>query len=259
MDGAYVCLCSDLLHVWSVGRPADCSDCSSEDACGGAAFGTSRGLLVTPDHGSDISECVCQCTGTFTGLSCNVSSSQQLPVSPGGSVGITLAVIAAMGVVMACLLRGKMGQMSRERAERMLFIELADWALDWLTFGLAFFAADLQFDNDPDHVLRSFIMALCVLSTVSWLCELVLYCADKDEDKDMFCSLAQYFNFGHLLLEDGMQVVLYSIVASGNASSSAEDNSVQVGLVIAAGIQSLLFFFQKGYELLNDSGDVRII
>ena len=61
----------------------------------------------------------------------------------------------------------------------MLFIELADWALDWLTFGLAFFAADLQFDNDPDHVLRSFIMALCVLSTVSWLCELVLYCAGR--------------------------------------------------------------------------------
>ena len=97
-------------------------------------------------------------------------------------------------------------------------------------------------------------MVLCVLSTVSWLCELVLYCADED----MFCSLAQYFNFGHLLLEDGMQVVLYSIVASGNASSGTEDNIVQVGLVLAAGIQSLLFFFQKGYELLSEKRAVQV-
>ena len=79
----------------------------------------------------------------------------------------------------------------------------------------------------------------------------MLYCAD---DPETFYSLAQYFNIAHLLLEDGMQFVLYSIVASGNASSGAEeeDNIVQVGLVLAAGIQSLLFFFQKGYELLSD-------
>ena len=65
--------------------------------------------------------------------------------------------------------------------------------MDWLTFLLAFYEADLQFDNDPDHLLFG------------------LYCADADK----FCSLAQYFNFAHLLLEDGMQVVLYSIVAGG--------------------------------------------
>ena len=183
MDGTYACLCPELLHVWSVGRPADCSDCSSEDACGGEAFGTSRGLLVTTDDGAEKSECVCQCTGAVTGLSCNVSSSQQkrLPVSPGGSVGITLGTIAAMGVVMACLLCQAMGPTSPERAKRMLFIEFADWALDWLTFVLAFYAADLQFDNDPDHVLRTVIMALCVLSTVSWLGEVALRCINGDK------------------------------------------------------------------------------
>ena len=60
----------------------------------------------------------------------------------------------------------------------------------------------------------------------------MLHCADPEK----FKSLAQYFNFAHLLLEDGMQVVLYSIVASGNASSGAEeeDNIMQVGLELAA-------------------------
>ena len=58
----------------------------------------------------------------------------------------------------------------------------------------------------------------------------MLHCADPEK----FKSLAQYFNFAHLLLEDGMQVVLYSIVASGNASSGTEDNIVQVGLELAA-------------------------
>ena len=82
----------------------------------------------------------------------------------------------------------------------------------------------------------------------------MLHCADPEK----FFSLAQYFNFAHLLLEDGMQVVLYSIVASGNASSGTEDNIVQVGLVLAAGIQSLLFFFQKGYELLSEKRAVQV-
>jgi hypothetical protein len=58
--------------------------------------------------------------------------------------------------------------------------------------------------------------------------------------------------FAHLLLEDGTQVVLYCIVASGNASSGTEDNAMQVIVVIAAGIQSLLFFLVKGYELFSE-------
>lgn len=73
-----------------------------------------------------------------------------------------------------------------QSARRILFIEFADWTLGWCVFVLAFHAADLQFDNDPDHVLRTVIMALCVLSTVSWLCECMLCCADPEK----FCSLA---------------------------------------------------------------------
>ena len=128
----------------------------------------------------------------------------------------------------------------------MLFIELIDWALDWLAFVLVFYAADLQFQNDPDHVLRTFIMVLCGLSTVFWFFEGVLFCANKHT----FCSLAKYFTVGHLLIEDGTQVVLYSILASGTTNSGAEGHIVQVILIVAAGIQSLLFFFQKGYGLL---------
>ena len=249
MEGSHACLCPKLLHVWSVGRPADCSDCSSEDACGGATFGASRGLLVTMDDGSEQSECVCQCTRLFSGLSCNVSLTKHLPVSPEAGVGITLGTVAAIGIVMALLLGSKeMGKMDETKAKRMLFIEFADWALDWVTFGLAFYAADLRFHNDPDHIMRDFIMTLCVLSTVSWVLETMLFCMYKDT----FLYFSQRFNFAHLLVEDGMQVVLYSIVASGNASSGTEDNAMQVIIVIAATIQSLLFFLLKGYELFSE-------
>ena len=250
MDGSHACLCPKLLHVWSVGRPADCSDCSSEDACGGATFGASRGLLVTMDDGSEQSECVCQCTRLFSGLSCNVSLTKHLPVSPEAGIGITLGAVAAIGIVMGGLLccGGAIGEMTARKAQRMLFIEFADWLLDWITFALAFYADDLQFHNDPDHVLRTFIMVLCVLSTVSWFFEAALFCTNQNA----FLSFGQYFNFAHLLVEDGAQAVLYSIVASGNASSGAEDNIVQVILVVAAMIQSLLFFLVKGYELFSE-------
>ena len=249
MEGSHACLCPKLLHVWRVGRPADCSDCSSEDACGGATFGASRGLLVTRDDGSEQSECVCQCTRLFTGLSCNVSLTKHLPVSPEEAVGITLGTVVAIGVVMACLLGCNLaGKMEPMKAKRMLFIEFADWALDWITFALAFYAADLRFHNDPDHIMRDFIMALCVLSTVSWFIESMLFCMCPDT----LLNLGRRFNFAHLLLEDGTQVVLYCIVASGNASSGTEDNAMQVIVVIAAGIQSLLFFLVKGYELFSE-------
>ena len=238
------------MHVWSVGRPANCSDCGSEDACGGASFGTSRGLLVTMDDGSKQSECVCQCTRLFTGLSCNVSLTKHLPVSPGAGVGITLAAVAAIGVVMAGLLccGGFDRKITAKRAQRLLLIEFTEWLLDWITFSLAFYEADLRFLNDPNNIMRDFIMALCVLSTLSWILEVVLFLRDADA----FREYAQCFNFAHILVEDGMQVVLYSIVASGNASSGTEDNAMQVIVLIAAGIQSLLFFLAKGYELLGE-------
>ena len=255
MEGSHACLCPKLLHVWSVGRPADCSDCDSEDACGGASFGTSRGLLVTMDDGSEQAECVCQCTRLFTGLSCNVSltNEKHLPVPPGAGVGIALGAVAAIGVVMAGLLcRGGVDRkMNAKRAQRLLLIEFTDWLLDWITFALAFYAADLRFHNDPTNIMRDFIMALCVLSTVSWFLEFVLFLRDNDA----FRAYGQCFNFAHLLVEDGMQVVLYSIVASGNASSGAEDNAMQVIVQIAAGIQSFLFFLVKGRELFEEQRD----
>ena len=65
---------------------------------------------------------------------------------------------------MACLLchGGLPGELTKTEAKRMLFIEFADWALDWITFVLAFYAADLRFQNDPDHIMRDFIMVLSV-------------------------------------------------------------------------------------------------
>ena len=96
--------------------------------------------------------------------------------------------------------------------------------------------------------MRTFIFILCLLSTAFWFFGIVLFCKDEDE----FRNLGRRINFVNLLLEDGTQIVLYAIVASGNASSGTEDNSMQVIILIAAGIQSLIFFLVKVVELFSE-------
>ena len=172
MAGTHVCLCDELSHIWSVDRPADCSGCDSKDACGGVRFGVSRSsssLVVKRGDGSEQAECVCQCTSLFSGLSCNTSLTTRLPVSPEVGVGITFGTVATIGVVMACLLyRSGLAGANHTAARKMLIIEFIDWVLDWITFALAFYEADLQFHNDPDEILRTLLLALCGLSTTSW-------------------------------------------------------------------------------------------
>jgi hypothetical protein len=197
-------------------------------------------------------------------------STKHLPMSPEACIGITFGAVGALGVVMAVLLRRtehKMTdlkmvrerpaqrmfyitftEMTDEAARRGLFFEFVDLLLDWVGFVLAFYSADLKFDNDPDHVIRTFITVLCVLSTVSWFLETVLYW----KNAKAFRAYGQHFNFALLLVEDGMQTVLYTIVASGNATSGTEDSAMQVIVMIAAGIQSLLFFLGKGLEMIKE-------
>ena len=120
--------------------------------------------------------------------------------------------------------------------------------MDWIGFGLAFYAEDIKFNNDPDDVIRTLIMVVCVLATAFWLLQFVLF--RKFEEK--FLKFAPRFNFAQLLVEDGMQFVLYSIVASGNASSKTLDNAERVAIGIAAGTQSLLFLVIRMCELFSE-------
>ena len=252
MDGTHVCLCDEPLHIWSINRPANCSGCDSEDACGGGSFGTSRsvrGLVVAKGDGTEQTECVCQCTSLFAGLSCNTSLTKLLPVSPGVGVGITFGTVATIGIGMACLLSRSDGLVRANRAatQRMLSIELVDWVLDWTTFVLAFYETDLQFHNDPDEVLRTLLLTLCALSTAAWVIEIILFCTIPET----FVRLALCVNVVHILLEDGSQVMLYSIAAAGNANHNADDSTLKLIIVVAAGLQSLVFFLVKTYELFN--------
>ena len=244
MEGPYACLCSEPVHVWSIGRPADCSGCDSPDACGGEGFGISRGSLFSA------SECVCDCTRLWAGRSCNISETKDLPLPPEGCIAVTFVFTLFVGAVVLCLLRqGIFAEVPEDKAKQLLFTECADWALDWILFGLAFYAGDLRFHNDPDNTVRTFILVLCALSTAGWTVEVALFkvpCSSA-----WFCRNARRFSFAHVLFEDGAQVVLYSIVAAGNANAGAEVKAVQVVLVFAAAGQSLVFFVTKGKELFD--------
>ena len=244
MEGPYACLCSEPVHVWSIGRPADCSGCDSPDACGGEGFGISRGSLFSA------SECVCDCTRLWGGRSCNISETKDLPLPPEGCILVTFGfTIFVGGVVLYLLRQGIFAPVDEKKANQLLFTECADWALDWILFGLAFYEGDLWFHNDPDNVVRTFILVLCALSAAGWALELALFKAPHS--RTWFCQNARRFSFAHVLFEDGAQVVLYSIVAAGNASAGAEVKVVHVVLVFAAAGQSLLFFVTKGKELFD--------
>ena len=244
MEGPYACLCSEPVHVWSIGRPADCSGCDSPDACGGEGFGISRGSLFSA------SECVCDCTRLWAGRSCNISETKDLPLPPEGCIAVTFVFTLFVGAVVLYLLRrGIFASVDEKKANQLLFTECADWALDWILFGLAFYEGDLRFHNDPDNVVRTFILVLCALSAAGWALEVALFKAPHS--RTWFCQNARRFSFAHVLFEDGAQVVLYSIVAAGNASAGAEVKVVQVVLVFAAAGQSLLFFVTKGKELFD--------
>ena len=119
---------------------------------------------------------------------------KNLPVSPEAAVGITFGAVVAIGVVMVGLLyRATKTQGSapkrdsqasatsptrladalvkadiRKKAKRMLFIGFTDGLFDWMGFVLAFYAEDMEFHNDPGHVMRTFIMVVCALGTASW-------------------------------------------------------------------------------------------
>ena len=72
------CFCDVPLNIWSVGRPADCAaGCASDDACGGALYGTSRGALVTAttsvNASAAASECVCACVDDWGGPDCSAT------------------------------------------------------------------------------------------------------------------------------------------------------------------------------------------
>ena len=93
-----------------------------------------------------------------------------------------------------------------------------------------------------------FIVVVCALGTVSWLLQIVFLL----NFRETFLKFALCFNFAHLLVEDGMQVVLYAIVASGNATSGTEDNTKQVIIGIAACTQSFFGLLFKAHDLFSD-------
>ena len=55
-----------------------------------------------------------------------------------------------------------------------------------------------------------------------------------------------------MLFEDGMQIVLYSIVGAANAGSG-QSTGAQLAFAFVAGGQSFIYFLIKGYELTKDS------
>lgn len=250
-------ICSNACHrpnlAWHDVDHLDSGNTSCEDGGPGSDF-------AACEYGTDCIDCGVRpwlventVVNTVVNVTVNVTSPEtpdqtNLPVSPGACIGITFGSVTAIGLVFAWLLRSELRSSNWRcsNPNKMLGLEFLDWLLDGMTFALAFYAGDLGFDNDPDQILRTFLLIICVLSTVSWAIEVVLfhYC------RDAFLAKAQHLNLFHLLFEDGTQTVLYSIIASANASG-AEASVMQVVLAFCAAGQSLIFFIQKALDLFS--------
>ncbi len=176
---------------------------------------------------------------------CDVDSNVYLPLSPESSIGITLGLVLVLSIVLVCLLCiGGVGAGREDvtMAKRALVFEFMDCASDWLAFALVSSAGALQFHNDPDNEVRTFLLVLGVLSTTCWAAEALLFWRCLE----CFRRTAQRFSIARLLLEDGTQVVLYSIVAIAVTGSGSAAN---IALALAGLLQSLIFLLQKARRL----------
>jgi hypothetical protein len=165
-----------------------------------------------------------------------------------GCIAGTFGAVGLVALVSWMLLWSRIKRGNREEAKRMLVIEFVDIILDWSTYLLAFYAGDLSFANDPKNILRGLILGLCTFSLVTWLVELWLY-FNRPAKFDM---MSRKFVFFNMMIEDGSQVALYAIVSAGNAAGDT-GNATTIILCAVAGLQSVLFFVIKLYELLKDN------
>ena len=236
----FVCYCEAPINVWRVGAPAHCSlGCSdgNVDACGGPERATSVRSVFLGRQSAASEECVCLCKEPFVGAACDQLQLKGLPMPPVAAIVLGLVLTAALGGVVQHTVRGA----QPPPFNKLMSMEALDSLLDAVTFGITWFQDGFHFANDPLFLYAWTIGLVAVGSAVFFVLEFVA--GDFLFDRSFIVI--------HMLCEDGLQLMLYTIAS---LSSFQGDAGLPMGIVLGI-LQGLIFFLTKLKELNEPSYD----
>ena len=120
--------------------------------------------------------------------------------------------------------------------------EMFDSMLDFVSYYLTLTGGGFDFINDPDKIMARAVLAIAVVTLVFFIAEVVF----KFTTSIPASILGRYFLMLHILVEDGLQLILYTITAASTTASSTSD--VPTGVILAI-LQGLIFFSLKTYQI----------
>lgn len=234
--------------MWALNRPADCAaGCTladalpSADACGGHAS-SARQLT---DPATNTPECLCDCDQDWTGIACERPLTKTLVLAPAAA----FAVAGGIGVFAVATIRAFRCAPKLQWDGTIVTMEVLDSVLDVLTFSLTWLTGGFTFDNDPGYLLAWAIGAVAVLTIIAFAVEMAWFELHRGGGASLSqTQQALYFLVLHIIVEDGVQLVLYAIAS---ASQTSELALVAIGIGI---LQGLIFFIMKTRELLQYDG-----
>lgn len=252
-DSAFACFCASPRNVWNVGGPADCTaECDGGQACGGPT----RSRQVTLGFSRDsLPVCYCNCAPEFEGDACERDAEVAyaapptllLDIDPLHFVGLALLLCL---VFMLYLTRSFVPSKEVQtfqgfgglRVNKLQTAEAIDAIFDVTVWWATWAAHDFEFANDPDHVLASSAGFVAGLSCAAFLLETLL--GGSFSCDGQVRTYVRYTLALHVMLEDGFQMLLYTMVSS----SQAQDEGVSVSAAIGV-LQCTVFFLYKLNEV----------
>jgi len=234
--GSFSCHCKKPHNVWRIGGRAHCEfGCSDAnlDACGGPSRVSSLRQL---QDGRSVQECVCTCKAPWGGSACDELFLKALPMPPLVTVLLAVLATAAMGYV---IFRSN-PQARPQDFDKLMSLEAIDQLLDAVAFGATWFQDGFQFANDPHYVYAWAVGLVAVSSAVVFVIEF--------QQGELFADTS--FMIVHILVEDGLQLMLYFLASLSSFSGSA---GMPIGIMLGV-VQGLIFFIMKTRELLQYDG-----
>ena len=191
------------------------------------------------DPVTNLPECSCTCASGWSGRACETSLTTVLVLSPKVAIFASVAAVVAVGAMMSsCAAEPQI-----EWSNNIIILEILDSVLDILTFGLTWLTGGFEYANDPSYLLAKFVACVAIGTMFLFAFEVVILRLHKGEHEQR-SELAKYFLVIHILAEDGLQLVVYTVASA----SQTTDFAIGIGVGI---LQGIIFFIAKTNELFK--------
>ena len=187
---------------------------------------------------NSIEECDCQCKAPWGGAACDKLELKALPMPPIIAIMLATALTAVLGYL---IFSTNLPSTEPNTFNSLMRMEAVDSLLDAVAFGITWLQDGFHFVNDPHYLYAWTVGLLAMGSAVFFLVEFRLL-RDWAFPKSVIVV--------HILLEDGLQLMLYTIASLSSFSGTA---GLSMGIVLAI-LQGLFFFVTKMNDVFKEGG-----